>query len=449
MATEDVESVLPIPFFPQKSTVRLMDHFDEEVYRRDPNSHLYRFLEALTGGAGAGDLRRQTLIQRLNNSVEGLQFRDIDSLFYNLFRLSRLPEETYTYDPMTSLLTSDQWDEVKVKDQLYKSRSIKFLEAATVAGTVESLRKVCQAILNVDADVFEVWKYAKNPTIVGDLGRSATLSGTGAFLNEVILKPHKLDITEAERLKLLRFIDLIRPQDCIVTIDPLGLSVHKELSPRGVGATDSYFEVQRWVTGLPDLSTIPEPEYLAQEVWDQRNWLLDSNSTEAPTTANNSTQESSLTYRLVKVRGTLGGSGIVKVSYQSLDEQGRQTDESTFSIEAPTQKWTEWLKVPLADSPDNFPGGKNGITPLEAPAKDKEGNDYVFEYSTQEEFFLAFSQEILRQNGEFDGQTRYRLPLSEEEWMKKTYEAEQSIKSKESLSPRVTTPWYSSRGKEK
>ena len=88
-----MSNTLPLPYFPPKGTQKLMDHFDENVYSRSERSHLYRFLEALSGSAGAGDLNRQSLLLRLQASVESLQFRDIDGLFSNLFRLNRLPEE--------------------------------------------------------------------------------------------------------------------------------------------------------------------------------------------------------------------------------------------------------------------------------------------------------------------------------------------------------------------
>ena len=437
-----MSNTLPVPYFHPKGTQKLMDHFDENVYSRSERSHLYRFLEALSGSAGAGDLNRQSLLLRLQASVESLQFRDIDGLFSNLFRLNRLPEESYSFNPTTDSLTSDQWDEVKVKDEKYKNRSVKFLEACTVASTVEGFRLVCEAILGVSADIFEVWKYAKNPTLSGDLGRAATLTGTGRFINEVVVTPHKVNLSSEETAKLLRFLDLVKPQDSIVTVDPRGLSVHKEITPGGVGATDSYFEVQRFVTGIPDLASIPEPEYLAEEVWDQRNWLSSDQKKESPTTALNSTQEFSLVYRQVKVQGRLGGTGITRISYQSQKAPGSErVKEPSYQIEAPIQKWTEWLPVPKADSPDNYPGGKIGVTHFAPPAKTQTGENYTFKYSSQSEFFEVFKTQVEEQNGEFLGETAYRLPISNEVTQKK-YSAGDSLATEELLSSRTTTPWF-------
>lgn len=441
-----MSSTLPLPYFPPKGTQKLMDHFDENVYSRSEKSHLYRFLEALSGSAGAGDLNRQSLLLRLQSSVESLQFRDIDSLFSNLFRLNRLPEESYSFNPTTDSLTSDQWDEVKVKDEAYKNRSVKFLEACTVASTVEGFRLVCEAILGVSADIFEVWKYAKNPTISGDLGRAATLTGTGRFINEVVVMPHKVNLSSEGTAKLLRFLDLVKPQDSIVTVDPRGLSVHKEITPGGVGATDSYFEVQKFVTGVPDLASIPEPEYLAEEVWDQKNWLSSDQEKESPTTALNSTQEFSLVYRPVPVQGRLGGTGITRISYQSQKTPGSErVKEPSYQIEAPIQKWTEWLPVPKADSPDNYPGGKFGTTPFAPPARTQNGKDYLFKYSSQSEFFEEFKTQIEEQDGEFLGETAYRLPISNEV-VQKEYLPSNSLATEELLNSRTTTPWF--RGKE-
>ena len=38
------------------STSSLMAHFDEDVYDVSQTGHLYKFVSALTGGSGAGDL---------------------------------------------------------------------------------------------------------------------------------------------------------------------------------------------------------------------------------------------------------------------------------------------------------------------------------------------------------------------------------------------------------
>ena len=62
------------------STSSLMAHFDEDVYDVSQTGHLYKFVSALTGGSGAGDLVKQSLIARSLQDIETTWFRDLDAL---------------------------------------------------------------------------------------------------------------------------------------------------------------------------------------------------------------------------------------------------------------------------------------------------------------------------------------------------------------------------------
>src|SRR6266542_2507096 len=64
-----------------------------ENYNTSPTSHLYRFLVALCGDAGAGSLKRGMLYAKLQSSIEATQFSDLDRLYGNILGLQRLPNE--------------------------------------------------------------------------------------------------------------------------------------------------------------------------------------------------------------------------------------------------------------------------------------------------------------------------------------------------------------------
>src|SRR5258708_26972208 len=51
---------------------------------RSPNSHIYKFVDALCGDSGAGDLKKQLMVARLSNSLDNIQFNDLDRLFQNV-----------------------------------------------------------------------------------------------------------------------------------------------------------------------------------------------------------------------------------------------------------------------------------------------------------------------------------------------------------------------------
>src|SRR5574340_24720 len=100
----------------------LMDRFPEETYQQGHDSHLYRFLQALTGDSGAGLAKKQAYAARLKYEAEFVQF-DILNLVYNSqFRFQRLADETYTYNVNADALTPTQWDAVLLADQSYYHR---------------------------------------------------------------------------------------------------------------------------------------------------------------------------------------------------------------------------------------------------------------------------------------------------------------------------------------
>ena len=105
---------------PSKSTELRLEHFDEHVYTADSSTTLYKFLDALCGDAGAGTLKKEIFIQRISGAIENIYGSDLDYIFGNMRFLCRSPEESYNYNTATEMLTSDQWDEVAVKDAWYQ-----------------------------------------------------------------------------------------------------------------------------------------------------------------------------------------------------------------------------------------------------------------------------------------------------------------------------------------
>jgi hypothetical protein len=93
-------------------------------YNVNQDSHLYKFLLALCGDAGAGSLKRELLYPRLQQMLGATYFQDIDKLYGNPIGISRLPIELYIYDPKNEALTGDQWIEVFAKDASYRERCL-------------------------------------------------------------------------------------------------------------------------------------------------------------------------------------------------------------------------------------------------------------------------------------------------------------------------------------
>ena len=102
------------PYFSQLSTKSVVQHFDDEVFDTSPTSHIYKFITAIIGDSGAGDLIKQSLIARANKDIETTWFEDLDVLFSNILGFQRLPEEEYELSPSNDILTEDQLNMIMI-----------------------------------------------------------------------------------------------------------------------------------------------------------------------------------------------------------------------------------------------------------------------------------------------------------------------------------------------
>lgn len=426
---EALEVTVPWPYLPPKSTDSLMMHFDESVYRVDSLSHLYRFVEALTGDSGAGDVQKKTLLARMETSSDGNNFTDLDVLFGRLLGVRRLLHESYDYNPKTDMLTSDQWDEVTVKDHWYRERALDFLAACQMGGTAEGIARMVKSVTGGSSDVYESWRYGD--TVVG---RSLV-----PIDNEVIVRPDVADMPELMKRTLLDSIRRLLPADTIVTIDPRGVSIHTPVAYRSSSADNSYFEVQKSVVNVTDLSKAPRPEYLPEEIYAGERWL--EGGGEAPTTAFNRTQEYAY-YHKLSTDSTTGQ--IDSIEYYVEEENGHIRPESPYVESSTVQDWSDWMAIPLADSPDNFPGGRLGQTPHAAPALTASGEPYVFPYASQSEFVETnFRPEVEGRGGMILDQ-RFRVPNSKPTVQATTYTPDRVVPSKMPLlGSAVQTSWFS------
>jgi hypothetical protein len=157
---------------PLRSTATLFENFDAAAFTDDPKSNIYSFVDALAGGSGAGNLIQQIFFTNLSAALENCYFDELDYIFGNVKFLSRTQAESYTYSPLTEQLTSDQWDEVRVKDAWFRARIKDFFAACQLGGTPEGIRRCVQAAIATECTIMEVWRYIDNFGITDALGRS-------------------------------------------------------------------------------------------------------------------------------------------------------------------------------------------------------------------------------------------------------------------------------------
>jgi len=343
--------------------------------------------------------------------MENIYFSDLDYIFGGIGFLERTTSESYPYDPANDMLTSDQWDEVRVKDAWYRARIRDFFIAAGKGGTPDGIRMATIAATSVDCDIYEVWRYMDNFGLTASLGRAPV-----ATRSEFVVAPHKSNLGQKELRLLKQMLTRIAPLDSIVTVNTAGLAVHTPVAIAAAAADSSYFEVQKIVTGSPILADLPAPEVMAIDLRPSEQWLLSGNPTLAPYAAFNITQE----YGYYYLASGGARSPIDSVQYGTLQGDGSVKKEPNYESFQVIEQYTAWVEYEKADSPDNYPGGKFGLTPDVAPAVNPDNSPYVFQYTSQQVYVDKVKDGVLTQGGQADD-IRFRLPIIATSTTKKSF----------------------------
>jgi hypothetical protein len=407
----------PFPIIAPRSTERRLDHFDEQVYTADSSTLIYKFVDALCGTAGAGALINEVLLARMGAALDTIYHNELDFIFGKLSFLSRSPQETYPFDPSRDMLTSEQWDEVRVKDSWYRSRIREFFAACSLGSTPQGVRACVHAAIGVDADVYEVWRYADNFGITADLGRAEHTAR-----NEIIVRPHKTNLQPVEMRLLRDMLAKVISLDTIVTVDLNGLAISNPVPIAAACADSTYYEIQKVITSTPALDDLPPPDLLPIDLLTTEQWMFSKDPSLAPYAAFNITQE----YGYYYLVGGGARSPIDSVSYGVLQPDGSVRAEANFEAYESSGQFTDWIAYEKVDSPDNYPGGRNGLTPSSAPAKNPDGSPYIFAYQSQQEYVNKKIDEVTALGGLADNQS-YRLPLSASTQTRRPYLPEYAV----------------------
>jgi hypothetical protein len=112
-----------------------LDSFPDELYSKSPDSHFVKFMYALLGPAGIGTYKQSVLNARLALEAHGFETFDLEAFYSDPFRFGRILNEIYDEDP-TGLFPRDIWDQIKAKDESYRTRAI---TSSTVRAWVDLL----------------------------------------------------------------------------------------------------------------------------------------------------------------------------------------------------------------------------------------------------------------------------------------------------------------------
>jgi hypothetical protein len=244
VSTPIVEPLNAPPIF-SKSLGRFGDN-----YNLSNGSHLHRFLLSLCGEAGAGSLKKELLVPRLQQQLEGTHFTDLDKIYGGSLGLPRNPLEIYMFDPVNEILTIEAWQEIYTKDANYRERCLTWMRALIEGPTPRGLALAAEAAIGVECDVFERYKYVENaasdsPITINNLGVTNSR-------NEFVIIPAAPNITEAEERQIRRMIDKLRPTNTISSIAD-GDYYRTGKPVTNIGSTSERFNVLRFVTGNPDV----------------------------------------------------------------------------------------------------------------------------------------------------------------------------------------------------
>ncbi len=254
-----------------------LDRFGN-IYNLSNNSHLFRFLASLCGDSGAGQLKKDMLLPRLEQQLDATHFANIDRLYGNPLGLPRLSEEIYNYHPETDFLNSAQWDEVLAKDASYRARCLIWMRALIAGPTPRGMALAGEAAIGVECDVWERYQYVQFPG--GDI--SQDYSRTNG-LNEFVLIPRLPGeaLTQANIRAIKRLTDQLKPTNSVCTVwmdgGTHGNVARLKLLPLDSAATSEWHNVQRLVTGRADV-VWPDID-ISKGLW------IDTAEREAPTMA--------------------------------------------------------------------------------------------------------------------------------------------------------------------
>lgn len=426
-------------------------NFDDDIYDLSPSTHLYRLMETLLGDPGLGGLKKVQVIAEIGEALSSTHFTDLDRHFGSVLGLRRHVTETYTYNPYSDDLSYEEWLEVIRKDASYRARIAMFLQALSRGGTPEGFAMLGEAVTGYPCAVIEAWRDTSGYAQTG-------------LSKEVVIIPRTPggSLSAADYLELLRAVERIKPVNVICTVLPgwAGeITSFDAVTIRHADATSTFSTVVADVSGsvlptakgltayeqnsFPSYDWTGETSVMAFQVGTSLDWDIGRVAVQAIASVSTTTiyvEELVIEGRSVaplpfgfevKIDDEImlvtkripEASGSYPNVYQYTVRRGqRGTVAATHTLGArcyvafvpfPGARylapvvWGPWQQIPLADSPDNYPNGKDvGLAIRYSP-----DGTYLFPWNSQDEFADWFTRWVVAQGGEVSG-TSYRLPVA-------------------------------------
>lgn len=198
--SDNQDYVRPLPYLVPRSILQKAAHFSESYWKLDFDSIVFKLLDALCGDSGAGNNKKALFVSRLQSSLDSTYFQDLDAFYFGVLGFPRHLSESYDYNPYSNALTVQQWIEVILKDARYRARCLDLMAAFNHGSSPFGVRMACKAVLGVDCDIFELWKYLdaaeyRSGLLLNDTGIASTPNDsdfdltTGFSINAKVRSP--------------------------------------------------------------------------------------------------------------------------------------------------------------------------------------------------------------------------------------------------------------------
>ena len=357
----------------------LLQQFDPHLYQLDSSSHIRRMVETVCGPAGLGGLLADTIDLYLSQGLNTAFLTTVDWLFSSVMGFQRVPWNRVDYNIRTAFLALSEAEDYEVRAAEYKRRYRLLLQGLNQGNTLQGVQDTCQAILDCSVSVDEQWH--EEP---------------GSW--RILVQPWE-SVTPQARRVCVETVQRLKPSDTVVTISE-SLNTVETFLPSMVHPLTVGWQVKPLVTNHVDNQRIAvrQPLIYGYDVF--------------TSAGENSTYEAPIQYGMRNLTPTIDYPASSVTASLSIIDEGVETQVESYTVREPVTQWGAWTFYQKADSPDNYPGGKNGVHPLSAPAITPAGTAYLFPYQSQAEFETLEAERIMSQGGETrPGQ--YRLPLSQ------------------------------------
>jgi len=185
-----------------QNPINFLDRFPDELYDKSLDAHWVRFLYTILGPVGVGRLTRDALLARLALSDTGFDGFTLEKYYGDPFKFGRLLDERY-YLNIDGVLTREEWETVKARDESYRSRALDYFAAARLGTSPEGMRLAAKSGLNHDVEIIENYRY--NFDQVSDDPMGLDHFGLTYSNNEFIVVPRK-EVSRSE-VQVLAFED--------------------------------------------------------------------------------------------------------------------------------------------------------------------------------------------------------------------------------------------------